>query len=306
MAPEQYTGGAIDRRVDVFSAGVLLFQMLAGTKPFIGSDEAIMYQIVYGQHQALTLTVGDPTLAAFEPVLDRALAKLPGERYATALEFLDELRGVADGPVPEVLAAERLLPFKPIVAAAAAAAAPPRNPTTRPGTVPPTDGTDRPASVPVPTGWDEAELAGLERELTRHVGPVARVLVRRAARDQTDIALVRELVAASIMDTEVRQRFLSGTGSGSAPRPGTLAPVSGFRDTRPSLPRDENRLTPQELDNVVLALTKTMGPIAKVLVKRCADGGVTRDEFVARMLEQLAAKVDAKSMEAELWKSLSR
>ena len=63
MAPEQYTGAAVDRRVDIFAAGVLLYKLLSGVTPFTGSDEAIMYQIVYGQHGRLSLRGADASLA---------------------------------------------------------------------------------------------------------------------------------------------------------------------------------------------------------------------------------------------------
>ena len=109
MAPEQYTGGPLDRRVDVFSAGVMLYQMLTGVMPFAGADEAIMYQIVYGQHEPLTRRLNDMAYAAFDMILDRALAKEPTDRYATALEFRDALTVVATQPVPPVLPRDRVL-----------------------------------------------------------------------------------------------------------------------------------------------------------------------------------------------------
>ncbi|HKX43093.1 MAG TPA: serine/threonine-protein kinase, partial [Burkholderiaceae bacterium] len=111
MAPEQYTGGPLDRRVDVFSAGVMLYQLLTGAMPFAGADEAIMYQIVYGQHEPLTRRLNDMSYAAFDMILDRALAKEPADRYASALEFRDALTVVATQPVPPVLPPERVLPI---------------------------------------------------------------------------------------------------------------------------------------------------------------------------------------------------
>ena len=305
MAPEQYTGGTVDRRVDVFSAGVLLYQMLAGGKPFTGSDEGIMYQIVYGRHQALVTRTGDASLAIFDPVLDKALAKVPDERYASAHEFLDALKVVAGGPVADHLVFDRLIPFKAPDEGGAtpAPAASPSRPVAAPQ-VP--SSPSRPVTEPMPTGWDETELTGLERDLTRLVGPVAKVLVRRAARGQEDIAIVRQIVAASIVDPEVRQRFLAGKGSGpSSSRPRTMS-QSGFADSMVpgSVPTGQTRLAAQDIDKATAVLTRSLGPIAGVLVRRCAEKSPTRERFVAMLLEQLVDRVDASALEAELWRSM--
>ncbi len=301
MAPEQYTGGVVDRRVDVFSAGVLLYQMLAGSRPFSGADETIMYQIVYGRHESLALRTGDPALAVFEPILDGALSKLPGQRFSTALEFREALKAVADAPVAELLTADRVLPLQAVQEMPAASTA--RDPASNP------DGAEgKPSQFPVPTGWDETALASLERELTRIVGPVAKVLVRRAARGQTDLSLVRQLVASAIDDFSARERFLAAGGPQAANSLGRAGPASGFADTKPSVPREFDRprvrLSPEDVDKAAAAMARTLGPIALVLAKRCAEGADTREQFIARVLKQLAARVDAKSLEIELWRSL--
>ena len=318
MAPEQYTGGALDRRVDVFSAGVLLYQMLTGTRPFSGTDEAIMYQIVYGEHESLALRSGDPTLEVFEPILAGALAKLPAQRFATALEFRDALRAAANGPIADALGPRSLLPVQDLDATLPAPSArrlvPPVTGGSGSGSGSSGGTESRPPSVPVPsvpvpsvpvpTGWDETVLASLERELAQHVGPVARVLVRRAARGQTDLSTVRQLVAEAIVDLEVRSRFLSATASiGGASAPRTKVSHSGFADTRPASLREPVQLSADDVERAGVALARTLGPIAKVLAKRCADGSATREQFIAKVIEQLAARVDARSVETELWRS---
>ena len=109
IAPEQYTYSDVDRRVDVFSAGVLLYQMLSGTTPFVGTDDAIMYKIVYEAHKPLSAVTNAAALEPFDAVLDRALAKDPAQRYSTALAMRTALLALATEPVPDVLPAEILL-----------------------------------------------------------------------------------------------------------------------------------------------------------------------------------------------------
>jgi serine/threonine-protein kinase len=327
IAPEQYTGGAQDRRVDVFAAGVLLYQLLTGTLPFTGTDESIMYQIVYEQHQPLVVRGGDAALATYEPIVSRALAKDPAQRFASARAFLDALQALSLDPVAETLPRDRLLPPRPRPTTVVPVAGPARSPSAGGASASavagsggdsghgsgPGSGGSHP-SVPVPTGWDEADLAGLELELARHVGPVARVLVRRAARGQTDAEQVRRTVAVAIDDFVQRERFLAGqspTSPGTKSRSGASSfGNSGFAstvfpDTRPATSHEGASLRPEDVDKAGVALTRLLGPIAKVVVRQCAAKSSTRDQFVAGVLEKLASGVDAKTVQAELWRSFS-
>jgi serine/threonine-protein kinase len=156
----------------------------------------------------------------------------------------------------------------------------------------------------VPTGWDTAALAQVERELAEHVGPVARVIVRRAARGLTTLAAVRQAVASSIADFEARERFLARD---AAPRTSATASTTAtkFQATRidgqaPSgVPMREG-----DVDKAAAALLPSLGPIARVVAKRCAATSETREQFVARVLDQLTPNVDARRVQADLWRAL--
>ncbi|HET9041617.1 MAG TPA: serine/threonine-protein kinase [Burkholderiales bacterium] len=94
MSPEQFMGQTVDGRSDLFSAGVILYQLLTGEKPFTGSLTTIMHKVL--QEEPLPpsqLNVQVPR--AFDAVIRKALAKRPDERYQTAGEFLDAIRQAA-------------------------------------------------------------------------------------------------------------------------------------------------------------------------------------------------------------------
>jgi serine/threonine protein kinase len=92
MAPEQVTGGALDARTDLFSAGAILFEMLAGRPAFAGTNLVeILHATLYEQPPALT---GSPAVAAADRVIRRALAKAPADRPPSAAAMAEELRAV--------------------------------------------------------------------------------------------------------------------------------------------------------------------------------------------------------------------
>jgi TolB-like protein len=92
MAPEQVMGDPVDSRSDLFAAGAILFEMLAGRPAFGGRTiPEIIHATCYEQPPALS---GSPAVAAVDRVIRRALAKKPVERPASAEAMADDLRAV--------------------------------------------------------------------------------------------------------------------------------------------------------------------------------------------------------------------
>ena len=93
MAPEQASGGPVDARSDLFAAGAILFEMLAGRPAFGGRTVLEVLHATQFEHPpALS---GSPSIAAVDRVIRRALAKRPADRPASADAMADELRAIA-------------------------------------------------------------------------------------------------------------------------------------------------------------------------------------------------------------------
>lgn len=87
ISPEQAVGAKVDQRADLYSAGVIFFEMLAGRKPYKADNApALVYQHV---HAAVPVLPND--LRQFQPIIDLLLAKDPNDRFNSAEEFLDAL-----------------------------------------------------------------------------------------------------------------------------------------------------------------------------------------------------------------------
>lgn len=99
MSPEQVQGQTIDRRSDIFSAGVLFYQLLTGQKPFEGTQWALAKKIIQDDPVWPSTVVQIPP--AIDRVVARAMAKAPEQRYQRARDFAAALQRISEGKPPE-------------------------------------------------------------------------------------------------------------------------------------------------------------------------------------------------------------
>jgi serine/threonine-protein kinase len=277
MAPEQYQGGVIDQRCDLHAAGVLFFQLLAGRLPFDGAPGAVMYQICHVVPPPVSST-GPGIPALLDPLLAKALAKDPDARFQSARDFSAALNAVR---MKLGLTAAQMV-RRPAATAQLTVRAPPTDaaPELNSNPAPPVS-----ADTGAPTGWTAEQLAEVERELAPILGPMARIVVKRAAARTRDRERLYQELAGQLRSDAERKRFLSApsivahTGSGSRPAPAAVPADTGGPPSGVIADATCRRTTQ--------ILARYIGPIAAVLVKKIAPTAGDEADFYARLAERI-------------------
>ena len=95
MSPEQVRGVPVDHRSDIFSFGVLFYELLTYQKPFEGDDTTVLYKILHEQPAKIQLEESGLS-EGLQIVLAKILAKNPDDRYSSATEMLKDISGIPE------------------------------------------------------------------------------------------------------------------------------------------------------------------------------------------------------------------
>ncbi|MEO8384638.1 MAG: serine/threonine-protein kinase [Betaproteobacteria bacterium] len=276
---EQYSeSSAQGPWTDLYAMGGVMYWMVTGKKPVDATAR------LKNDPQPRAADIGDPTLYSneFLQSIDWALRPDELERPQSSEEFLTRLRNVAASPSQSVAASETqsyldLDRTQPL-------GSPTATPYTR--TVP--AGQEQPSSVPI----DTAKLKEIESELAKFIGPLAAVLVRKAAKNSGSIEAVVETVAREIDDDDDRNTFSLRMKETTRPPASRL---SG--EDRSEIPTQlaAARFGIDTLERAEKRLAQHIGAIARVIVKKAAMRARDEGELYLIIADEIEDQADRKA-----------
>jgi serine/threonine-protein kinase len=197
MCPEQVRGEQVDARSDLYSLGVTLYEIVTGRRPFDGGTEFEVMAAHLQEQPKWPGEIDSDIPSALSHALMKALAKNPAERFQTAAEFLEALNHLSN----EERATLHTLSIAPSDLVSRSSLGTPR------GHVTPSASGTKP--IQPATTLDAALLDSVVRELATFIGPIAKVVVKRAAQGCASVDDLYSTVSKEIDSDKDRTRFLS-------------------------------------------------------------------------------------------------
>lgn len=202
MSPEQMKAEAVDARSDLYSVGVTLYEMVTGQPPVQGTSfYSILKAHLEGKPRPAT-ELAPHIPPELSRIISKSLEKLPEARFQTAGEFHAALSRVSFESPSSSDAAKILrgVPSSDAPTATLRIEPPARDQATPTPPVPQTSTASK--------SWDPAVLENARKNLAVFVGPMAKFLVNRAAKNARNVAELYQALASEIANPKDRDKFL--------------------------------------------------------------------------------------------------
>ena len=203
ISPEQARGERADARSDVYSTGAMLYEMVAGRPPFQATGAGGAYAIIAAHlHETprSPAEVNPQVPHELARIVLKALAKVPADRFSNAEEFLNALKLIQLDSNrlndTATVAIESVRPTQPVADAFVLSA---------------------------------ADMERVSKDLASYIGPIAQILVRRAASESHTLHDLYQALAQEISSVSKREQFLAGIQRGSLSRSASGTPSGGSR-----------------------------------------------------------------------------
>lgn len=269
MAPERFLGRPDDGRGDLYSAAVILFQLLTRERPFKANDTHELMNKVINDVPAQARAIRSELSPGMEAVIQKGLARNPQDRFQTPGDFLTALRAVVKADDVDTKPTLDLTLYATVTSVSVG-----------------TGGSRDSNSQTMAEKLAPDTLSELERALARTIGPIAKLVVRRAAAEATDAhQLVDDLTKSLKTESEIKsfrklaeERVIKAGG------------ILGLQI--------EAEVSPAEAAAVIEALIPILGPVTKPLVERTVKSSVGREDFYQRLARHLPRVEDIARLDA--------
>jgi serine/threonine protein kinase len=266
MSPEQFLGRPVDGRADLFSAGVIMYQLLAGVKPFIANDIGELMRKLLNESAAPIATMRPGNWNELDAVVRDALARNPEDRFQNAQAFMDALSNAiqatgSDNSPPLDLTKMSTTGMSTATPGTNSGSGWDRSGATAPGDL----------SQTMSTRLAPATLTAVAMALAKSIGPIARVVVRKASMESTDPDMLLRSLSDQIPVEDEAVRFRKEAES-------TIRADQGFASVHL-----DALITTEDVQAAGEALVPFVGPVASMLAKRQAKTAIGHEDYFRRL-----------------------
>jgi len=257
----------VDARADIYSLGATLYHLVTGHTPFRGTSGALVMSMHLAQPLADPRTYVAGLSEGLCRVIRKMMAKDRGERYADVDTLDRDLYRLQTGEVPEG-AEPGDTAVETIV----------REDVRRSGAA------HMPAHTPAPhPAFDSGVLNRVEELLAADVGPMARVLVRRAAKTAPSLEALCGELAEQVAAGPAREAFrskclLADRTATPPPEPAHSTPGASL-----GVPGNTLYMTDEDLHALEAELARHVGPLARVLVRKAVKGSGNMSHVITKL-----------------------
>jgi eukaryotic-like serine/threonine-protein kinase len=264
MSPEGLQGHAVDARSDLYSVGVLFYELLTRQRPV---REVSLEDTLNKLNDANYLS--GRNIRSIKPILRRALQPTPTTRFQSAAEFIDSLKAIDDMDLSQ--ATTTLFPapkdYKPETAT--------------------------PVESASTSQWSDDLLVSLEHSLAKYVGPVAKLLIRKQSKTAASVEALVSSLTQHIPNENERSQFMK-----AMERTGiTTAGVSAAKPASPAAAQTQvakETLSATAQEKITQMLAFHIGPLAGRVMQKAMKTTLEPNALLLQLAKQIPDEKERK------------